>query len=69
MELYYPGTPTPGDARADPPPKTWQEHRRVVEEQTQEWQALRVRFPDAFLAIAVDWNTDLLAGSGTARHS
>jgi len=58
-----------GDAHADPRPRNWQEHRRVVEEQTQEWQALRAQFPDAFLAIAGDWNSDLLAGSGLARRS
>jgi hypothetical protein len=58
-----------GDVRAEPPPKSWQEHRRVVEEQAQEWQALRAQFPDTFLAIAGDWNTDLLAGSGLTRRS
>jgi hypothetical protein len=49
-----PWQPDVGDAHADPLPRNWQEHRRVVEEQTQEWRALRAQFPDGFLAIAGD---------------
>ena len=58
-----------GDARDEPAPPRWQEHRRVVAAQTQEWVELRARYPEDRLVIAGDWNTDLLAGSGLTRYS
>lgn len=57
-----------GDARAEPAPPRWQEHRRVVAAQTQEWIELKARYPEDRIFIAGDWNTDLLAGSGLTRY-
>lgn len=72
-ELLVYGTVLPwhadvGDAREDPAPKRWAEHRRVVADQAVEWQQLHAQFPNATLVIAGDWNTDLLAGSGKTRY-
>lgn len=54
-----------GDAQEQPAPKYWAEHRRVVTEQASEWKALHDQMPGTSLIVAGDWNTDLLAGSGT----
>lgn len=72
-ELLVYGTVLPwhadvGDKRAEPVPKRWAEHRRVVPDQAREWTRLRNDFPQAVLVIAGDWNTDILAGSGTTRY-
>lgn len=69
-ELLVYGTVLPwhadvGDARAQPAPRHWAEHRRVVAEQSSEWKALHDQMPGTPLIVAGDWNTDLLAGSGT----
>lgn len=41
------------------PAKGWEEFQRVVPLQGQEWQSLRMRFPDATLIVAGDLNQDL----------
>lgn len=58
-----------GDGRMEPSPRHWEEHRRVVAEQTAEWISLAEQNPDARMVIAGDWNTDLLAGSGLATYT
>lgn len=57
-----------GDARAEPTPRLWQEHHRVVAAQTAEWAVLSARYQQDRMVIAGDWNTDLLAGSGVTRY-
>lgn len=42
----------------------WDEHHRVIREQSTEWQVLRAAHPDTDLCIAGDYNTDM----GTGRH-
>jgi len=42
----------------------WDEHHRVIEQQSLEWKALRGLYSDADLVIAGDYNTDM----GTGRH-
>jgi len=42
----------------------WDEHHRVIQQQSLEWQAIAAQFPDADLVIAGDYNTDM----GTGRH-
>ena len=49
-------------------PRNWYEHSRVVAQQTAEWKSLQSMYPDASLAIAGDWNTDLLAGTKSVRY-
>lgn len=58
-----------GDGRMEPSPRNWAEHRRVVAEQTAEWRSLAEANPGARIAIAGDWNTDLLAGSGLESYT
>lgn len=42
----------------------WDEHHRVIQQQSLEWQAIAAQFTDADLVIAGDYNTDM----GTGRH-
>lgn len=52
----------------DQHPKYWQEHRRVVTQQTAEWVRLQSQYYNASLVVAGDWNTDLLAGTKSVRY-
>lgn len=44
---------------SDSPAKGWEEFRRVVPAQGQEWLSIRERFPEATLIVAGDLNQDL----------
>ncbi len=40
----------------------WSEHYRIIPQQCAEWSELRVRYPDAALCVAGDYNTDMSTG-------
>jgi hypothetical protein len=49
-----------GDVASDPPPRNWQEHRRVVRNEVPALlKGLRLGAPDARRVVAGDFNTDL----------
>ena len=51
-----------GDAPVDPPPRNWQEHRRVLRDEVPRLlRGLRIDAPDARRVVAGDFNTDLAA--------
>lgn len=56
-----------GDTPADPPPRNWEEHHRVIPQQGAEWARLRGAYPFADLCVIGDFNTGITAGYGTRQ--